>query len=147
MNTTTIDIIWLTIVAFSILIGFTVVGEVLPARQDAHTQNPVLETYMTRVQSWWGMVALIGLAMLTGKVGVTVFFAFATFAAMREFLTLMTKAQADHLSLALAFFVVLPLQYIFVAMEWRGSMQSSSLSMLSCRCPSSRRCVAMPPSS
>ena len=80
----------------------------------------MLETYMTRVQSWWGMVAFIGLAMLIGKVGVTVLFAFASFAALREFLTLTTKAQADHLSLALAFFVVIPLQYIFVAMEWSG---------------------------
>ncbi len=120
MNSTTIDIIWLTIGAFGILIGFTVMGEVLRARQDSNTQNPVLETYMTRVQSWWGMVALIGFAMLTGKIGITVLFAFASFAALREFLTLTTKAQADHLSLALAFFVVLPLQYIFVAMEWAG---------------------------
>jgi len=58
--------------------------------------------------------------MLTGKIGVTILFAFASFAALREFLTLTTKAQADHMSLALAFFVVLPLQYIFVALEWTG---------------------------
>lgn len=120
MNTTTIDIIWLTISAFSILVGLTFLGEVLRSRQESNTLNPVLETYMTRVQSWWGMVALIGIAMLTGKIGVTILFAFASFAALREFLTLTTKAQADHLSLALAFFVVLPLQYIFVAMEWSG---------------------------
>lgn len=120
MTATTIDIIWLTIGAFSILIGLTFLGEVLRARQDPNTPNPVLETYMTRVQSWWGMVALIGIAMLTGKIGITILFAFASFAALREFLTLTTKAQADHISLALAFFVVLPLQYIFVAMEWSG---------------------------
>lgn len=120
MTETTIDIIWLTLGAFSILVGFTFLGEVLRTRQDPNTQNPVLETYMTRVQSWWAMVAVIGLAMLTGKIGVTIIFAFASFAALREFLTLTTKAQADHLSLALAFFVVLPLQYIFVAMEWAG---------------------------
>ncbi len=47
-------------------------------------------------------------------------FAFASFAALREFLTLTTKAQADHLSLALAFFAVLPLQYIFVGFGWTG---------------------------
>ncbi|MDO7556215.1 MAG: phosphatidate cytidylyltransferase [Loktanella sp.] len=120
MNTTTIDIIWLSLGAFAILVGLTFFGEVLRARQDPNTQNPVLETFMTRVQSWWGMVILIGLAMLTGKIGVTVLFAFASFAALREFLTLTTKAQADHLSLALAFFVIMPLQYFFVAMEWSG---------------------------
>ncbi len=120
MTTTTVDIIWLTLGSFIILVGLTFLGEVLRSRQDANAQNPVLETYMTRVQSWWGMVAFIGLAMLTGKIGVTILFAFASFAALREFLTLTTKAQADHLSLALAFFVVLPLQYFFVAMEWAG---------------------------
>jgi phosphatidate cytidylyltransferase len=120
MNTTTIDIIWLSLGAFAILVGLSFFGEVLRARQDPNTQNPVLETFLTRVQSWWGMVILIGLAMLTGKIGVTVLFAFASFAALREFLTLTTKAQADHLSLALAFFVIMPLQYFFVAMEWSG---------------------------
>jgi phosphatidate cytidylyltransferase len=121
MTSTTIDILWLTVGAFSILVGLTFVGEVLRARQNPDTDNPVLETYMTRVQSWWGMVAFIGIAMLVGKVGVTVLFAFASFAALREFLTLTTKAQADHWSLALAFFVILPLQYIFVALEWSGA--------------------------
>lgn len=120
MTDTTTDIIWLAFGAFLILVGLTFLGEVLRARQDPETPNPVLETYMTRVQSWWGMVALIGLAMLTGKIGVTILFAFASFAALREFMTLTTKSQADHLSLALAFFVLMPLQYIFVAMEWSG---------------------------
>jgi len=120
MTSTTSDIIWLTIGSFAILVALTFLGEVLRARQEPNTENPVLETYMTRVQSWWGMVAFIGIAMLMGKVGVTVLFAFASFAALREFLTLTTKAKADHISLALAFFAVLPLQYIFVAMEWSG---------------------------
>lgn len=120
MTSTTIDILWLTIGAFTILVGLTFLGEVLRSRQEPDINNPVLETYMTRVQSWWAMVAFVGIAMLTGKIGVTTLFAFASFAALREFLTLTTKAQADHMSLALAFFVVLPLQYIFVAMEWTG---------------------------
>lgn len=120
MNETTTDILWLTLGAFFILVALTFLGEVLRARQEPDTQNPVLETYMTRVQSWWGMVAFIGIAMLLGKVAVIILFAFASFAALREFLTLTTKAQADHMSLALAFFIVLPLQYIFVAMDWAG---------------------------
>lgn len=120
MNQTTTDILLLSIGAFAILVALTFLGEVLRTRQDPNEANPVLDTYMTRVQSWWGMVALIGGAALLGKIGLTILFAFASFAAMREFLTLTTKAQADHLSLALAFFVILPLQYLFVAAEWSG---------------------------
>ncbi|MGJ8621365.1 MAG: phosphatidate cytidylyltransferase [Yoonia sp.] len=120
MTSTTTDILLLTLGSFSILIGLTVLGEILRAKQPVHEPNPVLETYMTRVQSWWGMVAFIGIALLMGKPGVMTLFAFASFAALREFLTLTTKAQADHLSLALAFFAVLPLQYVFVGFGWTG---------------------------
>jgi phosphatidate cytidylyltransferase len=117
MSSTTTDIILLTFGSFSILLGLTILGEVLRAKQGTD-DNPVLETFMTRVQSWWGMIAFIGIALISGKIGVMVLFAFASFAALREFLTLTTKARADHISLALAFFIVLPLQYVFVAFEW-----------------------------
>ncbi|WP_296426647.1 phosphatidate cytidylyltransferase [Yoonia sp.] len=120
MSNTTSDILLLALGSFGILLAMTFLGEVLRARQPADTLNPVLDTYMTRVQSWWGMVTFIGLALISGKVGVMVLFAFASFAALREFLTLTTKAQADHISLALAFFVVLPLQYVFIALGWDG---------------------------
>ena len=120
MNETTNDILLLSFGAFAIMMALTLLGEILRARQDPSVPNPVLETYMTRVQSWWAMIALIGLALLMGKVAITLLFAFASFAALREFLTLTTKARADHLSLALAFFIVLPAQYIFVAFEWTG---------------------------
>ncbi|MFT7107126.1 MAG: phosphatidate cytidylyltransferase, partial [Yoonia sp.] len=120
MNSTTSDIQLLAFGGFGILIALTVLGELLRARQPVHEANPMLDTYMTRVQSWWGMVAFIGAALLLGKPGIMTLFAFASFAALREFLTLTTKAQADHLSLALAFFAVLPLQYVFVGLGWTG---------------------------
>ena len=120
MSQTTLDILALAFGSFGILIALTVLGELLHARQQPDQPNPVLENYMTRIQSWWGMVAFVGVALLLGKVGVMVLFAFCSFAALREFLTLTTKAQADHMSLALAFFAVLPLQYFFVGMGWTG---------------------------
>ncbi len=120
MTDTTNDILLLSFGAFAILLGLTFLGEALRSRQSINNPNPVIDTYMTRVRSWWAMVAFIGIAMLLGKLGVTLLFAFASFAALREFLTLTTKARADHMSLALGFFVLLPLQYIFVAFEWSG---------------------------
>ena len=118
MTQTTADILLLTIGSFGILIALTFLGEVLRARQEAEAVNPVLDTYMTRVQSWWSMVALMGLALLLGKTGLMILFGFASFAALREFMTFTVKAKADHISLALAFFFVLPMQYILVGMEW-----------------------------
>jgi len=117
MSPTTTDIILLTLASGGILLALTIIGEILHARR-GDEDSPVLETYMTRVQSWWGIIIIVGLALLSGKVGVMIICAFASFAALREFLTLTNKARADHFSLALAFFVILPLQYVFIGLEW-----------------------------
>ena len=107
----------LTLGTFGVLIVLTIIGD--QARQrNRGRPNPVLETYMTRVQSWWAMVTLLALALLSGRTGVILLTAFASFAALREFLTFTTKAKADHWSLALAFFAVLPAQYVFVWFGW-----------------------------
>ena len=107
----------LTLGTFGVLIVLTIIGD--QARQrNRGRPNPVLETYMIRVQSWWVMVTLLALALLSGRTGIILLTAFASFAALREFLTLTTKSKADHWSLALAFFVVLPSQYVFLWFGW-----------------------------
>jgi phosphatidate cytidylyltransferase len=120
MTSTTSDLLLLFLGVIGILLALTALGEVLRAKQGIEANNPVLETYMTRVHSWWGIVLLLGIALITGRGAVIILFLFASFAALREFLTLTTKCQADHKSLALAFFAVLPLQYLFVWMGWEG---------------------------
>jgi phosphatidate cytidylyltransferase len=82
--------------------------------------NPVVETFMQRVNSWCAIVTLLAIAALLGEVALLLLFAFASFAALREFLTLSSKRRADHLSLALGFFAILPLQYLFVGLGWTG---------------------------
>jgi phosphatidate cytidylyltransferase len=82
--------------------------------------NPVVENLNQRISSWWAMVALIGIAFLFGKIGVIVLFAFASFTALREFITLTETRRGDHYALVAAFFVVLPIQYWLIADEWYG---------------------------
>ena len=118
MTSTSSDILGLFFGVCGLMFALTLIGEVLSAR--GGDDNPVVETFKTRVRSWWGMVILFTLALIAGKVGIIVLFAFASFAALREFLTLTNKRQADHLALALGFFVVLPLQYLFVGLDWQA---------------------------
>jgi len=66
------------------------------------------------------MVALLAVAFTFGNAGVIVLFALASFAALREFITLTPTRRGDHMALAVAFFVVLPLQYYLVWIEWYG---------------------------
>lgn len=120
MTSTTADIVLLTIGVLVLLSLLTLFGEFLRSRVPAGQSNQVVESFLQKVHSWWGMVALLALALLSGRFGVILLFAFASFAALREFLTFTHKRQADHISLALAFFLILPLQYLFVGLGWEG---------------------------
>jgi phosphatidate cytidylyltransferase len=98
----------------------TIIGQVLRLRYSADGTNAVIENLNARILSWWGMVVLLGIAFLLGRVGVVVLFGLCSFAALREFLTLTNSTKADHWALVAAFFVVLPLQYWFVGTDWYG---------------------------
>jgi phosphatidate cytidylyltransferase len=82
--------------------------------------NPTLDNINSRIRSWWVIVALMGLAFALGRGGVIVLFALASLAALREFITLTPTRRGDHLALAVAFFVVLPLQYYLIWIDWYG---------------------------
>lgn len=103
----------------ALLVVASMIGAVLAWRA-GDTPNPAIENLNARIKAWWVMVAAIGLAFLAGKAGVILLFAFASFAALREFLTLTDTRRADHLALSLSFFVVLPVQYYLVWIEWYG---------------------------
>ncbi|MBL0719142.1 phosphatidate cytidylyltransferase [Piscinibacter sp. Jin2] len=62
---------------------------------------------------WIGSL-LFWLSWLSGPLGATLLFGFFSFLALREFITLMHTGRSDHRALILAFFVVLPLQYLLV---------------------------------
>ena len=101
----------------AILLAASLIGFLLALRL---AESPVVGNLNARIKAWWVMVALIGLAFALGKAGVIVLFGLASFAALREFLTLTRTRRGDHPALAAAFFVVLPLQYYLISIEWYG---------------------------
>ena len=113
-------LIWLLLGVGVILVIATLIGEILRARIAPDGDNPVIENLNARISAWWGMVILLSLAFLAGRPGVVILFAVLSFSALREFLTLTAKARADHWSLAGAFFIVLPVQYWLVGLDWYG---------------------------
>ena len=94
-------------------------GAVL-ARRAGDAPSPVVENLNQRVKAWWVMVFLIAIAFLFGRIGVIVLFAIASFTAFREFITLAETRRGDHYALLAAFFVVLPAQYVLIAIDWYG---------------------------
>ena len=61
--------------------------------------------------------SLFWIAWASGPLGSTLLFGFVSFFALREFVTLTHTRRADHRALLLAFFVVLPMQYVLVGMR------------------------------
>ena len=100
----------------AVLILASGVGALLRRR----SPGPVVENLNARVRAWWVMVALIAVALLAGRAGVVLLFALCSFAALREFVTLMDTRRGDHRALAASFFVVLPVQYWLVWTDWYG---------------------------
>jgi phosphatidate cytidylyltransferase len=72
----------------------------------------------TRIRAAWGIVLLFALAFLLGGGALLVFFAVASFFALREFIALTPIRSSDHIALVLAFYVVIPLQYLLIAADW-----------------------------
>jgi len=112
------DLATLALGAVVVLLALTILGEVLRAWRPADAPDPTLDLYMTRVSSWWAMVILFALALMAGAWAVVLLFAVAGFAALREFYTFSDHAPADHWALAAAFYLVLPAQFLFVALDW-----------------------------
>ena len=65
----------------------------------------------------WAGSVVFWLAWVSGPLGATLGFALISFIALREFITLAHTRRSDHRSLILAFFIVLPLQYMLVGIR------------------------------
>ena len=113
-------LLWLLAGVGTILVVASIIGEILRIRLSPAGDNPVIENLNARINAWWVMVICLALAFLAGKPGVVLLFALCSFAALREFLTLTTQNRADHWSLVACFFLILPLQYAFLATDWYG---------------------------
>ena len=75
------------------VVGFALRLKVGPA------PHPVIDNLNARIKAWWVMAAAIGLALLAGKGGVIVLFAFVSFVALREFATIAPTRRGDHRAL------------------------------------------------
>lgn len=72
-----------------------------------------------RVRAWWFMAAIFFAAVAVSNRISLVFFAFLSFWALKEFITLLRTRPADHKALVLAFLAV-PVQFLWIDMKWYG---------------------------
>lgn len=82
--------------------------------------DALVENLRDRINAWWVMVGILGLAFWMGRSGVVLLFALCSFAALREFVTLTNAKRADTWMLAALFYIALPLQYWAIWTDWYG---------------------------
>ena len=103
-----------------LLVVASVIGFILSRTARSDGARKTVANLNARIRAWWIMVAVFGLAIRTGGLGSIVLFGFASFMAMREFLTLTPTSRTDHTVLFWAFFIFAPMQYWLVGVQWYG---------------------------
>lgn len=82
------------------------------------TPHSVIDNLNARINAWWVMILIIFAAAFIGFYGILALFFVISFMALREFLSLIYIRRGDHLALAACFYLILPIQYYFIAIDW-----------------------------
>nr|AQQ74540.1 hypothetical protein [uncultured bacterium] len=114
------EFLWLFGALVALLALASLIGAILVRRPADEKKTASRANLVARVNAWWVMVGILAVAFLTGPATTLVLFALASFFALREFITLTPSRAGDRLPLSLAFFLVLPLQFVLIGTGWYG---------------------------
>jgi phosphatidate cytidylyltransferase len=98
----------------------SIAGWILSRSVRSEKAAPTIRNLNARIRAWWVMVFVFLAAMGTGETGSYVLFGVTSFWALREFITLTPTRAGDHRVLFIVFFIVTPLQYYLLAIDWYG---------------------------
>lgn len=111
---------WLFSGLVALLSAASAIGFVLARRAQSAEKQAAIENLNARINAWWIMVGYLAAAFLLGPTVTLVLFALLSFFALREFITLTPSFEGDRLALSLAFFVIVPAQYLLIGIERYG---------------------------
>ena len=84
-------------------------------RERSGVQEDRHQRFKRELRATWTGAVVFWAAWISGPGGATLLFGAISFLALREYITLLKTRRGDHRSLLLAFFLVLPLQYLLLA--------------------------------
>lgn len=96
----------------------SIIGFVLKRRATSDEGRATVANLNARINSWWIMMAIFAVAFLLGQATTLALFALLSFFALREFITLTPTRPGDHRALSVAFFVLIPAQYLLIGIDW-----------------------------
>ncbi len=96
-------------IIFILLIIATIVAQILRRTNTADSYKELSD----RVKSWWFMIAIFSMAILTSPVISVIFFALLSFLAFKEYVSIIPLRQVDRIVLFWAYLTI-PIQYLLV---------------------------------
>jgi phosphatidate cytidylyltransferase len=113
-------LMWLYGGVLFLLVLSSLIGSILKSRTKSEAGRSTIDNLNARIRAWWKMCAIFAVSILIGRVGSLVLFGLISFLAMREYMTLVPTRRGDHRTLFWSFFVITPLQYYLVGIQWYG---------------------------
>lgn len=108
-------VLWALATLFLLLVVATIIVNYLHSRGGSGEFDEVVQ----RLRTWWIIVLLLSSALLLSSGASLVFFAFISFLALKEFLTLAPTRRADR-DVLFYLYLAIPVQYLWAALEWYG---------------------------
>jgi len=110
--------VWLYGGVLVLLLISTLIGKILKSRHRSDASRTTIDNLNARIRAWWKMCAIFAAAVVSGRIGSLILFGIISFLAMREYMTLVPTRRGDHRTLFWSFFVIMPLQYYLVGIQW-----------------------------
>lgn len=108
----------LFVIVFGVLLAATMAWTLLSLREMSEDSSRRHERFGRDLRAVWIGAVLFWLSWMSGAIGATLLFGIVSFLALREFITLMHTRRGDHRGLLIAFFVVLPIQFVIAGGRW-----------------------------
>lgn len=108
-------------VFLALTVATLTVRKILSGNTDAAPEKiATLKNLDERTRAWWYIIATLAVALALGSGATILLFLLVSFWCLREFLSITPTGRSDHYMLAAAFYVFLPLQYVFLWIDWIG---------------------------
>ncbi|MFD1008623.1 phosphatidate cytidylyltransferase [Oceanisphaera ostreae] len=101
------------------LVGALIVATIIAVVKKQKHPDRDYEELMLRTKSWWWIIGLVLAALYMGQKTTTIFFAFVSFLALKEFYSIAPLRTVDR-RLVFWAYLSIPVQYYFAYIQWYG---------------------------
>jgi len=102
----------------TILCAASLIGFILSKTLKGQKNQELVANLNSRTNAWWVMVIVFFFAIVLGRKGSIILFCMVSFLALREFITLTPTTRGDHRVLFWVFFILNPIQYFLLYINW-----------------------------